>query len=94
MNNTFLHQLVHHLHPLQLILYLEALGEQLQAAVDRSEPDDGSRYFEHWVAALELLLADKNLTDSAALRERKEAWVEAYLHTPHGQPVELGERFR
>ena len=72
--------------------WTKALGEQLQAAVDRSEPDDGSRYFEHWVAALELLLADKNLTDSAALRERKEAWVEAYLHTPHGQPVELEAR--
>src|SRR5918999_4344549 len=25
-----------------------ALGEQLRAAVGRGEPDDGSRYFEHW----------------------------------------------
>jgi hypothetical protein len=24
------------------------------------------------------------------MRERKEAWAEAYLHTPHGKPVELG----
>ena len=72
--------------------WTEALGRQLQAAVEAVGRDDGSRYFEHWVAALELLVADKNLTDSAALRERKEAWVEAYLHTPHGQPVELEAR--
>jgi nitrile hydratase accessory protein len=67
-----------------------ALGEQLQAAVGRGEPDDGSRYFEHWLAALEHLVAEKKLTDLTALRERKAAWADAYRHTPHGQPVELG----
>ncbi len=71
-----------------------ALGEQLQGAVRRGEPDDGSRYFEHWLAALEHLVADKKLTDLTALRKRKEAWADAYRHTPHGQPVELGAKSR
>jgi len=71
-----------------------ALGDQLQAAVRRGDPDDGSRYFEHWIAALEQLAADKKLTDLAALSERKEAWADAYRHTPHGQPVELRAQFR
>ena len=71
-----------------------ALGAQLQAAADRGEPDDGSRYFEHWLSALEQLVAEKKLTDLTALHERKEAWAEAYHHTPHGQPVELGAQFR
>jgi nitrile hydratase accessory protein len=71
-----------------------ALGEQLQAAVKRGERDDGSRYFEHWLAALEYLVTKKNLTDRAALSERKEAWADAYRHTPHGQPVELGAKSR
>ena len=66
-----------------------ALGEQLQAAVRRGEPDDGSRYFEYWIAALEHLAADKKLTDLTALSERKEAWADSYRRTPHGQPVEL-----
>ncbi len=70
-----------------------ALGEQLDAAVRRGEPDDGSRYYEYWIAALESLVADKQLTDVTALTERKEAWAEAYRHTPHGQPVELGAKF-
>ena len=71
-----------------------ALGDQLQAAVRRGDPDDGSRYFEHWIVALEQLAADKKLTDLAALSERKEAWADAYRHTPHGQPVELRAQFR
>lgn len=71
-----------------------ALGEQLQAAVKRGEPDDGSRYFEQWLTALEYLVTEKKLTDLAAFSERKEAWADAYRHTPHGQPVELGAKSR
>jgi nitrile hydratase accessory protein len=66
-----------------------ALADELKAAVDRGEPDDGSRYYEHWLAALERLVIAKGLSNPAALRERKEAWADAYRHTPHGKPVEL-----
>jgi len=65
------------------------LAEELKAAADRGEPDDGSRYYHYWLAALERLVTAKGLTDSAALLARKEAWAEAYRHTPHGKPVEL-----
>ena len=65
------------------------LAAELKAAADRDEPDDGSRYYDHWLAALERLVAAKGLTDPAALAARKEAWAEAYRHTPHGKPVEL-----
>ena len=30
------------------------------------------------------------LVGPAALLERKEAWADAYRHTPHGKPIELG----
>ena len=70
-----------------------ALGEQLQTSAGRGKPDDGSRYFEHWIAALERLVADKKLTDLTALHERKEAWADSYRNTPHGQPAELGGKF-
>ena len=66
-----------------------ALAAELQAAVDRGEPDDGSRYYQHWLATLERLVTEKGLTDSAALLARKEAWADAYRHTPHGKPVLL-----
>jgi nitrile hydratase accessory protein len=66
-----------------------ALANELQAAAKRGEPDDGSRYYEHWLAALETLVAAKGLADPTALSTRKEAWAAAYRNTPHGQPVDL-----
>ncbi len=65
------------------------LAAELKATADRGEPDDGSHYYEHWLAALERLVTAKGLTDPAALEERKEAWAHAYRHTPHGKPVAL-----
>jgi len=69
-----------------------ALADELKAAAGRGEPDDGSRYYEYWLAALERLVTAKGLTDPAALLARKEAWAEAYRHTPHGKPIELSVR--
>ena len=68
-----------------------ALANELKEAADRGEPDDGSHYYEHWVAALERLVTEKGLLGRQDLAERKEEWVEAYAHTPHGKPVELGD---
>jgi len=69
-----------------------ALADELKAAADRGEPDDGSHYYEHWLTALERLVAAKGLSDPETLLERKEAWADAYRHTPHGKPVELPHR--
>jgi nitrile hydratase accessory protein len=69
-----------------------ALAAELRAAEERGEPDDGTHYYEHWLAALEGLVTRKGLTDDAALRQRKEEWADAYRHTPHGQPVVLRAR--
>jgi nitrile hydratase accessory protein len=65
------------------------LADTLRAAADRGEPDDGSRYYDHWLATLERVVMAKGLADSSALVARKEAWTEAYRQTPHGRPVEL-----
>ena len=66
-----------------------ALADELKAAADRGEPDDGSQYYFHWVAALERLVSEKGLADGPELGDRKEAWADAYRRTPHGQPVSL-----
>ena len=67
----------------------EELGAQLAAAARQGEPDDGSRYYDYWLAALERLVEDKGLAGSPALLTRKREWQEAYRHTPHGKPVTL-----
>jgi nitrile hydratase accessory protein len=84
-----------------------ALAAELKAAEERGEPDVEpktpvrrasavrdvcTRYYEHWLAALERLIVEKGLSDWAALAQRREAWVEAYRRTPHGKPVELPSR--
>jgi nitrile hydratase accessory protein len=65
------------------------LAEELKVAAEHGEPDDGSRYYHHWLAALERLVMAKGLSDHATLLARKEAWADAYRHTAHGKPVEL-----
>jgi nitrile hydratase accessory protein len=67
-----------------------AFAAELKAAEDRGQPDDGSHYYEHWLAALEHMVTTKGLTERELLLSRKEAWADAYRHTPHGKPVVLG----
>jgi len=74
--------------------WADALAAELAAAVDRDEADDGTEYYYHWVAALEKLVAAKGLAGEPELYERKEAWADAYRHTPHGHPVQLRPGFR
>ena len=50
-----------------------ALADELAEASRRGEPDDGSRYYHHWLAALERLV-DREKSRRAAIpgeRERK-----------------------
>lgn len=72
--------------------WASALADELKAAAERGEPDDGSRYYQYWLAALERLVTAKGLSDPGSLLARKEAWADAYRHTPHGKPVELGAK--
>jgi nitrile hydratase accessory protein len=71
--------------------WAEALADELTVATNRGESDDGSHYYEHWLAALERLVTAKGLSDPSALLARKEAWADAYRHTPHGKAVELAD---
>ncbi len=66
-----------------------ALGAEIAAARSRGDPDLGDTYYEHWLAALERLATEKGLVRSDDLGARKAAWRQAFLDTPHGQPVVL-----
>jgi nitrile hydratase accessory protein len=66
-----------------------ALADELKLAADRGEPDGGSHYYEHWLAALERLVTAKTLLNPHEMLDCKEAWADAYRHTPHGKPVTL-----
>jgi nitrile hydratase accessory protein len=70
--------------------WVAALADEFRTSADQAEPDDGSHYYRHWMVALERMVTAKGLIDQSALELRKEAWAEAFRHTPHGKPVELG----
>jgi len=69
--------------------WADALAAELAA---RGAADDGSRYYEHWLAALEKLLAEKRIVPQQELEQRASDWDAAARATPHGKPVELIRR--
>ena len=69
-----------------------ALAAEFAAAAARGEPDDGSRYYEHWLAALEKLVAEKKIVPEHELERRVNDWDAAARATPHGKPIELVRR--
>jgi nitrile hydratase accessory protein len=65
------------------------LSREIRVAQARGDRDLGYSYYRHWLNALERLCAEKGLVSGADMHRRKEQWRRAYLHTPHGQPIEL-----
>jgi nitrile hydratase accessory protein len=68
------------------------LARELAAAAARGAPDDGTHYYEHWLAALEKLVAGKELVSERDLERRVDEWDAAAQATPHGRPIELPRR--
>jgi nitrile hydratase accessory protein len=66
-----------------------ALAREITSAQGAGDPDDGSTYYAHWLAALERLVAEKGVASASALSERRDAWDRAARATPHGQPITL-----
>jgi nitrile hydratase accessory protein len=69
-----------------------ALGAEIAAARERGDPDDGSTYYQHWLAALESLVTAKGLGSVAELTRTRDAWDRASQRTPHGAAVSLSLR--
>lgn len=55
-------------------------------------PDSGQdeAYYQAWLAALCAIVTDKDITSEKDIAQMKKRWVDAYMQTPHGQPVHLG----
>jgi len=65
-------------------------AEALSAEV--KQPDaaaDGHDYYEHWLRALETLLAAKGVAAPVDVDALSEAWERAAHATPHGKPILL-----
>ena len=66
-----------------------ALAVEIAAAQVRGDADQGDTYYQHWLAALERLVAAKGASTPAELVHYQQAWDHAADRTPHGQPIHL-----
>ena len=66
-----------------------ALGAEIKRAQAAGDADRGDTYYQHWLAALERLVAEKGIADPASLKRYHDAWDRAADRTPHGTPIEL-----
>lgn len=53
------------------------------------ELDGGDDYFHAWLETLETFLIEQGTALPDDVQDLHRAWEEAYLTTPHGQPVHL-----
>jgi nitrile hydratase accessory protein len=67
----------------------DRLAAEIQRARERGDPDLGTTYYEHWLAALERIVAEKGLVATADLARRKREWDAAARASPRGRPIEL-----
>ena len=65
------------------------LAEEIRRAQANGDPDTGETYYRHWLAALERIVAEKGVTDAAALARYRDAWDRAADRTPHGAAIVL-----
>lgn len=66
-----------------------ALGDELQRAEADGAADDQQTYYRCVLGALEALVARHSEIDLEAMQGMRRDWEQAYLSTPHGQPVRL-----
>ncbi len=68
--------------------WAETLGRVIASRQGQAD-QMGARYYELWLEALEHIASDKGAAGADTLASLKNAWADAYRHTPHGQPVVL-----
>ncbi len=65
------------------------LADEIKQAQAAGDPDTGETYYQHWLNALERIVAEKRVTDAHTLARYRDAWDHAADRTPHGAPIEL-----
>lgn len=70
-------------------VWSQKLGEKLSQAAADGKADDIESYYAAALAAFETLLAQLPDLTMQEIDKKQQAWEQAYLATPHGQPVVL-----
>ncbi len=65
------------------------LGAEIKRAQALGDPDTGTTYYQHWLAAIEHIVEQKGITNELTLGRYREAWHRAADRTPHGEAIVL-----
>ena len=66
-----------------------ALSAQIRSSAGDDGHDDGSRYYTHWLNALEKLVIERQIGSAEQIHVLEHAWEDAARRTPHGLPIVL-----
>ncbi|KRB61493.1 nitrile hydratase [Rhizobium sp. Root708] len=78
-----------HLHERGLFTWSE-WAETLSGELHQpGRAEDGSDYFDCWVAALSAILVERGVGDADMILDLQKSWQRAAEATPHGKPIEL-----
>jgi nitrile hydratase accessory protein len=69
--------------------WADIFGAEIAAATKAGRGCGNGDYYACWLTALEKLMAQKQFVSQPERAQRHEEWLQAHLHTPHGEPVEL-----
>jgi len=69
--------------------WVELFSDTLRDVPAESGESVESAHYRRWLLTLESIVARKRLASVEEMTQRKEEWRHAYLHTPHGEPMEL-----
>jgi len=67
--------------------WTELFGEVLTTTRSQGPLDGSDDYYTAWVSALEQMMIRKGIADEGVMKAMKANWADAFLATPHGQPV-------
>jgi len=69
--------------------WADIFGAEIAKASKEGRGCGNENYYLCWLAALEVIVGEKEILSRDQLLERKEAWRHANEHTDHGQPITL-----
>ncbi len=72
-------------------LWSKTLGANLKAAEAAGQSDDIDTYYAAVLQSFEQLIELSSSISNQTITDKQQAWERAYLNTPHGQPVIIGD---
>ncbi len=74
--------------------WVRVFSREIASAPAQPGESHNDAYYRQWLTALEEIVVQSGLSDRETMAVRSDEWRQAYLNTPHGQPIELANASR